>query len=70
MGKEFKKMHHRTSNFRSWAGSAPVVYFQNGGIALDAFDNKTTQTLVDSGCNKETIINAFKAVGALSNLKF
>uniref|UniRef100_A0A914CP63 Lysosomal Pro-X carboxypeptidase n=1 Tax=Acrobeloides nanus TaxID=290746 RepID=A0A914CP63_9BILA len=54
----------------SWAGSAPVVYFQNGGIPLDAFDHRTTQTLVDSGCNKETIINAFKAVNALSNLKF
>jgi lysosomal Pro-X carboxypeptidase len=42
----------------AWAASAPVEYFANNGVPLGAFDAKTKETFVNSGCNASNIAQA------------
>uniref|UniRef100_A0A914DBU8 Uncharacterized protein n=1 Tax=Acrobeloides nanus TaxID=290746 RepID=A0A914DBU8_9BILA len=51
----------------SWASSADVTDFKNGGTELGAFDHKATQTFLDSGCSFNTIVKAFSALDTFAN---
>ncbi|PIC39919.1 hypothetical protein B9Z55_011454 [Caenorhabditis nigoni] len=51
----------------AWAGSAPLIYMHDGGVDSGAFDNITSRTYVENGCNRFILANAWNAVLNLSN---
>ncbi|CAD6188534.1 unnamed protein product [Caenorhabditis auriculariae] len=51
----------------AWAGSAPLIYFRDGGVDPGAFDNITSRTYVDAGCNRYILANCWNAVIRLSS---
>ncbi|EFP04208.1 CRE-PCP-1 protein [Caenorhabditis remanei] len=51
----------------AWAGSAPLIYMHDGGVDPGAFDNITSRTYVDNGCNRFILANVWNAVLNLSN---
>ncbi|CAI2348628.1 unnamed protein product [Caenorhabditis sp. 36 PRJEB53466] len=51
----------------AWAGSAPLIYMHGGGVDPGAFDNITTRTYLDNGCNRYILANAWNAVLNLSS---
>ncbi|CAI5444186.1 unnamed protein product [Caenorhabditis angaria] len=50
----------------AWAGSAPLIYMRGGGIEPGVFDNITSRTYVDNGCNRFILANVWNAVLNLS----
>jgi lysosomal Pro-X carboxypeptidase len=50
----------------AWAASAPVEYFANNNVPLGAFDAKTQETFVNSGCNATQIRQAIAAIDLLA----
>lgn len=50
----------------AWAGSAPLIYMHDGGVDPGAFDNITSRTYVENGCNRFILANAWNAVLNLS----
>ncbi|VDO95160.1 unnamed protein product [Heligmosomoides polygyrus] len=51
----------------AWAASAPLLYFQGGGVDQGAFDAVTTRTFEDAGCNRYIIANSWNAILNLSS---
>ncbi|CAL2038004.1 unnamed protein product [Caenorhabditis brenneri] len=51
----------------AWAGSAPLIYMHDGGVDPGAFDNITSRTYVDRGCNRYILANAWNATIRLSS---
>ncbi|UMM25461.1 hypothetical protein L5515_005280 [Caenorhabditis briggsae] len=51
----------------AWAGSAPLIYMHDGGVDPGAFDNITSRTYVENGCNRFILANAWNAVLNLSS---
>jgi lysosomal Pro-X carboxypeptidase len=53
----------------AWAASAPVEYFANNNVPLGAFDAKTKETFVSSGCDADTIVKAVNNIDSLAAKK-
>uniref|UniRef100_A0A914XUT3 Uncharacterized protein n=1 Tax=Panagrolaimus superbus TaxID=310955 RepID=A0A914XUT3_9BILA len=49
-----------------WASSAPLIYFKDGGVPVDAFSHITKTTFVASGCDANKIPNGFSAIQRLA----
>lgn len=52
--------------FRTYASSPPLLFVKPGAIDIGAFDKWTTNTFLQSGCDKTAVINAFNALKNLS----
>uniref|UniRef100_A0A1I7ULQ1 Peptidase_S9 domain-containing protein n=1 Tax=Caenorhabditis tropicalis TaxID=1561998 RepID=A0A1I7ULQ1_9PELO len=50
----------------AWAGSAPLIYMHDGGVDPGAFDNITSRTYVDNGCNRYILANVWNATFRLA----
>lgn len=51
----------------AWAGSAPLIYMNGGGVDPGAFDHITSRTYIDNGCNRFILANAWNATLNLSS---
>uniref|UniRef100_A0AC35GMG2 Uncharacterized protein n=1 Tax=Panagrolaimus sp. PS1159 TaxID=55785 RepID=A0AC35GMG2_9BILA len=49
-----------------WASSAPLIYFKDGGVPVDAFSHITKTTFVASGCDGDKIPKGFDAIQRLA----
>uniref|UniRef100_A0A7E4VA10 Peptidase S28 n=1 Tax=Panagrellus redivivus TaxID=6233 RepID=A0A7E4VA10_PANRE len=59
------RLKYPTLTVGAWASSAPVIYFNGGGIDVGGFDAVVKRTYLSSGCDSETIDNAFQAITKL-----
>ncbi|CAJ0941657.1 unnamed protein product, partial [Mesorhabditis belari] len=50
----------------AWASSAPLKYFNEGGVDWGAFDDVTTRTFIDSGASYNNVKNGWTALRNLA----